>query len=299
MKKFLSIVLSVALVLSLFGMNVLAAENDLVNPVTEAGSYDVVGSHGGSGGNPTPSIDDGKSEIPGGAGANAQITVNFHDDNGNGGSGDGTTGNSSIQNRYAIDITFTDLVIDLTNIGRTDTNSDGSITSEEAPADIVYVWDVNKHVYIPHKRGADGKLQPDDSYIPAANKAAVIINNAFYVTNHSDLEIYYTPSLSSVNSLLSMSIRNTLTTEDQAGKTFRVDRATAGTYTNSTTFVEGAATDGMPHNIETIPANDSDWLTVLNNLQSDIENNAQVGLLIITFAETGAGAVDDIISATT
>lgn len=297
MKKILSIVLSVALVLSLFGVNVLAAENDLVNPVTEAGGYDVVGSHGGSSANPTPSIDNGVSTIPGGAGANAQITVNFNDDNENGGSGGGTTGNSSIQNRYAIDITFTDLVIDLTNIGRTDTNSDGSITSADAPADIVYVWDVNKHVYIPHKE-VGGELQPDDSYTPAENDAAVIINNAFYVTNHSDLEIYYTPALDGVNSLLKMSIRNGLTGGDQSGVTFCVDRATAGTYTNSSTIVEGSATNGMPHNIETIPANDSDWLTVLNNLQHDIENNAQVGLLTITFAETGAGAVGDIISAT-
>ena len=281
MKKFLSIFLAVAFVFSAMCMSVLAA--------SLTGKQHVVGSQGES-----DSIDNGVSSWTENDLKNnkADITVSFNDKE------ESTNGSTStIHNRYAIDITYGSLIIDLTNIKATAANS----TAEK----IEFVWDVNKHMYVPctTTNGTVTTTTPDEN-----EKYEIVIENAFSITNHSDLEIYYAPTVSvndTYKDIIGLSIRTDLTkAEDYNANTdttepslFRVDRAVAGTYVDGTNDTAGSATNGIAHDIVALPAatgatgTQADWLAVINSLSAtltddEIAGGAVIGTLTINVKAT-------------
>ena len=273
MKKFLSIFLAVAFVFSAMCMSVLADKTHPGADAIVAGEqYWVVGQQGKD-----DSLDNGVTDPSGNTSAN--ITVNFNDhQNGN------ADPESTIHNRYAIDITYGSLIIDLTNITAVDGNN--------ATDTIEFVWDVNKHMYVPYNSETGVATNPVETY-------EIVINEAFYLTNHSDLEIYYTPEVevaTNYNTILQLQIRSAIanvTDSDNPG-TFMIQRATAGDYS---TGANGLATNGIAHDIVALPAatgatgTQADWLAVINSLSAtltddEIAGGAVIGTLTINVKAT-------------
>ncbi len=237
MKKFLSIFLAVAFVFAAMCLSVSAAAEHVIGSQGET-------SPGGVGNGVTSWSESNVQN-------NEQdITINFESRN----------GQSIIENRYAIDITYSELIVDLSNI--------------EENNNITYQWDVNKHVYIPSAN--------EDT----VNNSTITIENAFYITNHSDLEIYYTPILTNnQSSLMTMTIKGV--TDSDSDKFFMVERAMAGTYRAENDVTEGSAQNGAAHKIEIVPYNSMGWLAVINQLgQNQVANGAVIGTLTISFKAT-------------
>ena len=140
MKKFLSIFLAVAFVFSAMCMSVLAASAGEEHPTDKnhdgsAADFWVVGKQ-------DPDSDDlnkGVTDFNENTSVKSDVKINFNTSANSTGTGTTGTGNA-IEERYAIDIVYSELIIDLTDI---DTNTDGNDGD-----DYKYVWDVNKHEYV-------------------------------------------------------------------------------------------------------------------------------------------------------
>ena len=256
MKKFLSCVLAMALVLSLMSTTVFAAEN-------------VVGTFGGG------VIDDGKTIDQFGEGkTSAEIKVNFNGnkDSDSDGDDDTTDPESTIENRYAVDITYVELVIDLTNI---DDKVVDTTTSQVVPnVAVKYVWNVNTHRYEKQyfEGNSDTPMDPTATKTFEPSNDPVVIKDSFQITNHSDLAIWYIPTLSPNAKAVQMTMY-LYDTEDTAtddnGVEQIVEKATAG--------VDGAvgtATNGVMHEIYTSPT--ANWVETINALSRATATNGDV-----------------------
>lgn len=237
MKKFLSCVLAIALVFSLMSMTVFAAT-----------TKNVVGTHGVNN-----ALKDGVTSPDGNT--NADVTVSFV---GNSTGEDGKT----IENRYAIDITYNDLIIDLSDI----TLSNSALAKK-------IVWDVNNHYYVP--ADADDKVVEDDT-----GNAPLTIE-AFQITNHSDLPINYTASYAAEANTSALSV-----VLSHAATQVPVASATAGTY-DATTPVAGTATTGTWETLTATPAGTgATWLDTVNALSAaGVATDAKIGTITVTIAK--------------
>jgi hypothetical protein len=288
MKKFLSCVLALALVFSLMSVTVFATDS---HPTTNhdgtAGSFAVVGTHGQNN-----NLNDGVGFNDASGSGTSDITVNFNGqvdgDGDNQGGGNGGT-NSTIINKYAIDITYKALVIDLTEIP-----NDKQITTTSGRTYTVtttYTWDVNKYVYVPVVTTEPAVEDEDEAEVEAATVLTdpITIADAYYITNHSDLPVYYKSALTNTyDTSMTMTLKNTDDDAETGAGFYMVDRATAGTYVSDTNITPGSARKGKTHYIEAAPV--TDWLTTINELASTVSNGDAVGSITINFAATTGGA---------
>lgn len=177
MKKIISVCLAVALAASMLCMNIFAAGTPVV------GSYkgDVAGA----------SVNDGVGTF---TDTNSSSDIKF-------------TFSTESENRYAVDIEFTD-------------------TSKSFGAN--FVWDVNNHKYVPN-----GTETADDE--------AITISPKLTITNHSDLSVYYKTAITAetVSGL-------TITPSGDTGSTevAKSDIGAAKVVTNTDASVEVKPTAG-------------------------------------------------------
>lgn len=236
MKKILSCVLAIALVFSLMSMTVFADT-----------TKNVVGTHGVNN-----TLADGKTS-PNGE-TNANVTVSFV---GNSAGEDGKT----IENRYAIDITYNDLIIDLSDI-----TLSGSAATK-------IVWDVNNHYYVP----ADA----DDNVVADDTGDAPLTIEAFQITNHSDLPINYTASYAAETNTSALSV-----VLSNASTQVSVASAKAGTY-DAVAPEAGTAATGVWETLTATPAGtDATWLDTVNALSAaGVATDAKIGTITVTIAK--------------
>ena len=281
MKKILSCVLAIALVFSLMSMTVFAVEADVVD-TTPSQDNNVIGTHGGPNG-----LANGVDSFPNTTGG-ADITVNFNDDDPNDTDGDGET-DSTITNKYAIDITYAELVIDLTDIP---SEQEVIVNGVPTPVTVNYVWSVDDHIYVAqYTDNADNVVTPDTT---VANTNPITIANAFMITNHSDLAIWYAPALNlDANKVQSMNMYFTNDTTEVTTGNFMIRKATAGTFNeDGSVKTPGAEADGKYHNIVARPT--TDWVITINNMTAAaVANGDVIASLVVTFSpSTLADATD-------
>lgn len=289
MKKILSCVLAIALVFSLMSMTVFASDTHPTpkHDGTAGGPFAVVGTHGQNG-----DLTDGVDFNNATGSGTSDITVNFNgqvdgDGDGQGGGNGGT--NSTIINKYAIDITYKALVIDLTEIP-----NDKQITTTSGHTYTVtttYTWDVNNYVYVPVVKTEPAVEAEDEAEVEAATVLTdpITITDAYYITNHSDLPVYYKSALTNTyDTSMTMTLKDTYGDTATGAGFYMVDRATAGTYVSESDINPGSARNGKTHYIEATPA--TDWLTTINELAATVSNGDAVGSITINFAATTGGA---------
>lgn len=279
MKKILSIFLAVAFVFSAMCMSVLAGDMDYPTEgkAPTAGSYDVIGNHGDFN-DPTSDnysqsseklyLDGDENLTDKGLTADVHLQFNKKEN-------DEYTEESIMQNRYAVDIEYWDLVIDLGEV----------ITSTTVGTTYSYIWNVNTYEY-DLVDSAGNVIEPSDD----THKDPYEIQ-AFQVTNHSDMPIYY----STTTSLTGAADENMDLSPVNANGT--VGAAVAAVYTYTTT--DGATTatkaeeTGKPTtgSVESIRATPkTDWLTAVNNLVGKVESGAVVGSMTVTITSTNPNA---------
>ena len=285
MKKFLSCVLAMALVFSLMSVTVFASDTHPTpkHDGTAGGPFAVVGTHGQNN-----DLSDGADFNNATGSGTSDITVNFNaqvdGDGDNQGGGNGGT-NSTIINKYAIDITYKALVIDLTEIPnkkQINTTSGHTYT-----VTTTYTWDVNNYVYVPNVKTEPAVEPGDEAEVEAATvlKDPITIADAYYITNHSDLPVYYKSALTNTYSTaMTMTLKDTASDKATGAGFYMVDRATAGTYVSESDITPGDARNGKTHYIEATPA--TDWLTTINELGGTVSNGDPVGSITINFSAT-------------
>ena len=268
MKKLISCLLAVLLVCSLMSMSVFAKTE---RPV--GGNEDKI-----TDGWDAPANNNGFTNNEGTG--NQDITVNFNGNNSTDVDGNGN-GNSTgtIINKYSIDITYANLVIDLTDIPNAAKNENNEVIGN---AEIVYVWDVNQHVYVKQYTDAEGNPITTPADV-AAHKDPVTIKNAFMITNHSDLAIGYTPKINKGENAKEMEI----TFSDAEGtanttKNYMINKAIAGSVTADGDVTPGSATNGKYHDILATPT--TDWVVTINALSNAfVTDGAVIASIAITF----------------
>lgn len=256
MRKFLSILLAAAMLVAVFGVNVLAAaETHPVSPDTHDGSdkeYWVVGWQSRDkvlGNNSDTDLDNGVETFPV-TPVTSNIKVNFNtNSNQNGGNS-----NYAIQERYAIDIDYANLTFDLANISRNVTDPiDVSVGIESYK----YVWNVNSHIY--ELWGLNGSKELVKPSVSDNFSDPIVIENAFKITNHSSLPIYYDAEigyLDTVNSYMTVLIH---CGNDAGNEEIDTRSITRCLVNGSAPFVN--------HNISAKPKTGT-WSDVINGLAS-------------------------------
>lgn len=267
MKKFLSIFLAVAFVFSAMCMSVLAT-----NPAhpsnssdVKQGTYSVVGN--AADGKTKGDYTDGLEQIDEKS-AKGDITVDFTKDSA--GTGDDT---EIFEHRYAVDIVYSDLIIDLEGL----TKGDNGTTYK-------FVWDVNQHSYVKVDATTNEVVENTNN---AMDKAEIKIEKAFQLINHSDQSIYYKAEVSVDNGHTSY-LNLGIDTSNNVSINGSVDMATIGSYnTNTSEWAKGEAKEGTAHTIIATP--DVSWIDAINQL-IDAKNEAtgtlKVGALTITISST-------------
>ncbi len=298
MKKVLSIALALALVLSVMSVSVFAADNGTHPTVKDgsvhngdAGSYWLVGQQGNS-----DSIDNGKTKddfTPGKA--DSYITINFNKkDEGNtdipgADDGDNIGGGDAIEDRYAIDIEYWDLVIDLTDIPNvvltTDKDGDGEVDVGDTVTIVTKVWNVNAHRY--DNKEEEKSVETDEEAenlnegLTDDTDAAPITIDAFQVTNHSSLSIWYhseLQTLAKADEALNLKL-------DQDKVLLEVTRATAPVDGAET----GTATHGSVHKLTAEPA--ATWVEAINALAgNNYVTGSIIGSITVKFAKESDSA---------
>ena len=279
MKKFLSIFLAVAFVFSAMCMSVLAGDMDYPTEgkAPTAGSYDVIGNHGDFNDSTSDNYSQSseKSYLDGDEnltdkGLIADVHLQFNKKE-----NDEYTEESIMQNRYAVDIEYWDLVIDLGEV----------ITSTTVGTTYSYIWNVNTYEYdLVDSAGTVIEPSEDTHKDPYEIKA-------FQVTNHSDMPIYYsTTTLLTGNAADNMNLSPV-----HANGTVDAAVAVEYEYTTANDTIEatqvedtGKATKGDIEYIQATPK--TDWLTAVNNLVGKVESGAVVGSMTVTITSTNPNA---------
>lgn len=317
MKKLISCLLAVLLVCSLMSMSVFAA--DTTSPIVGNKNNGLDGGVGeediSNPNNPSSypiNVNFGQTTNPDG-------TTTPKDPSDSSGSDD-----SIIVHRYAVDITYGDLTLDLTNLDlkSTTTTTDpesGEVTSGEVK--YCMVWDVNAHRYVlctddgdgtytevtemPKIEGdADGDGTVEDDETIDVIKTPYDLNGTIYITNHSDLSVYTKLTLKDNNhgSGISWKItdtqdsnkfingNNTITADIQGyTATQTITKATAET-TDPTTGakISGSATNGSEYKFTATPAANmsNGWLDVVGGLMNNTATT--IGTITVTIAKDAA-----------
>lgn len=279
MKKLISCLLAVALVFSLMGVSVFAGttahpnnQNPSSNEVTAGTQYWVVGAQDDN------SDDIGKGVTGfGETGVTADVNVNFkynattEDVNGN--PVEDTF--NVIESRYAIDIVYKDLTLDLGTLTTTETH-----TAQGTIREVTYkfVWDVNTHKYVmvnaeTNEVVYDGVTNVNQSI---DIDQEVVIKNAFYIINHSDKAIDYTADIAVVgySNVLYLGI-------DSAEDTDLDTQTIAKCFVDASGVSSGAQnTDATTaHNIVATPK--TDWITTVGALHAQGNDKTKVGTITI------------------
>ena len=247
MKKLISCVLAVALVFSLMGVSVFAGDKKL--PFQGEGIYDVIGTNGDQATDTQNSYKDGADTIDSSKTASGDVTVNFN-------TGSSSTDTNVIIDKYAIDIEYKDLIIDLTDIDTT-----------EDEKKYTFVWDVNVHKYV--------QIDENGTVVDSVKLDNDYVIDAYQVINHSSLPIYYkgvlTPDDAKPDSI-------TLTLSDSTSQ--KLDRVVPAEDGGNGTVVKSA-------NWHTITASSTDWLTTINQLAAvyGLDDNV-IGTITVTFSST-------------
>lgn len=286
MKKFLSIFLAVAFVFSAMCMSVLAADETTTSTkeahptdgvVVKDKQYWVVGEQGKN-----DSLDNGKENIPANAGGTANITVNFNKDNTSGNQG---TPVDIREHRYAVDIVYAELVINLGNVVTS--------TDDQTAVEYHYVWNVNTYQYDLVIKGDE-----EDTVITTENtnttgltvnlNAEYTISNAFQIINHSDLPIYYSAEVAASDA--------NATEKNYIEFTFKKDNSSEATLSGSVdaVIVGTAQNDKNSGTVALIakPSDNYDWLDVINALSENEVTSGEtaVGTITITITSTDPNA---------
>lgn len=275
MKKFLSIFLAVAFVFSAMCMSVLAGKTHPGAEAIESGEqYWVVGEQGKDG-NLNNGVEAGKFPE---TGVDADVSLNFThttktDENGN-------TINSKnvIEHRYAIDITYSDLVINLGDV-ITKVTEGGTTESYE----YFYRWNVNTYQYdLVDSQGNLIEIDPEENTELNLNQKHTF--NAFTITNHSDQKIYYKAQADLEKNQTAKA--NMVLIADTAADAY-VDKATVTSKAaDGATTTAGAPGTSAMQTLSVTPAAGLDWLTVVNNLMAaNITEETVVGTLTVTVSK--------------
>ena len=277
MKKFLSCVLALALVFSLMSVTVFAAADEFdphpntTKPKGEI-TYNVVGNEATGNTTDDGSYTDGDTSANGSA--SADVTINFEKTIGDGQGG--TTTVDIRENRYAVDITYQSLVIDL---GRVVEIKD----AQQQAVEYSYIWNVNTYSY---DLVANNNTVVTENGNVNVNGLTVdvdkdyVITDAFTISNHSDRQIYYVASIADDGANNDGLITFTLVrdAEDVATLTEKkVDAVNVGDNAPKTSAVT----------IKAAPAGDTNWLNVINSLtEKQIATGSSVGTITVTITPT-------------
>lgn len=246
MKKILSIILASAMLIALMGTTVLAGTATIPDDknVTKGTEYWVVGKQGETG-----TLADGVGDPNGSATAN--IKINFNKGDNTTGTGDGTGHGEAIEERYAIDIEFGALLIDLTNITMPD--SAGKAEKAEGVETYKFVWNVKTYTYEFVGIDSTGKVVNTTNPLEATIPSTALSTDAFKIINHSSMPIQYTATLyNNVSTQITMGFEADLSIPTP------VERTLVG------------ATEPKAGNMHTIQATPvTNWLDVINNLAAN------------------------------
>lgn len=272
MKKILSITLAVAFIFAAMSISVFADEKcvgitcDVCNKIgCDDHVEHVVGNNGDSTITHKQGYTDGVDGFTSETGSH-NITINFDKGNTNAGTSGGGDANSVIVHKYAVDIEYNDLMIDMTEILDVADGVKDEITNFK------YVWDVTNHEYVVVK---NANSTSDKNVAEIAGYKASHTMDAYKVINHSDLKIKFTDEAKTTSGKnyklnLSSSVGTTAQT---------VDKAYVGT---------GASVSEGPDGSEWVvitatPTDENDWLDVVNAWGANNEQGACViGTLTIT-----------------
>lgn len=258
MKKILSCVLAIALVFSLMSMTVFAGR--------------IVGNEGQGINNGVDTFDQ-KSD------SQQDVSVNFNVSAGN--TNEGTAGETTLIHRYAIDITYATLMFDLTQTKTT-------ITIDDDEELVYQVWDVNEYEYVECiKNDAGEYVTVEDAQAAATDPSTtdtettagtLTIENAFYVTNHSDLDVQYRAVLTNSQvANIEFDFNDGTNEFAQDGDTVTVNFTTIG----AVKYGDGAAKDSPKYALNANPV--SSWNETINALQPAAGTSTHiVGNIVIT-----------------
>lgn len=268
MKKILSIILASAMLIALMGTTVFAGEAELPGDwnVTAGTKYWVVGTQ-----DKTDTLADGVTTPDGNATAN--IKINFNKGDNTTGTGGGTGHGEAIEERYAIDIEFGALLIDLTTITMPDPA--GKAEAVDGVATYKFVWNVKTYTYEFVGVDSTGQVVDTTNPLEATAPSTALSTEAFKIINHSSMPIQYTAILNnSVSSQITMAFKADLS----------IPTLVERTLVGATDPAEGAM-----HTIQATPA--TNWLDVINSLATDGAyagnggfSEGEVGTIVVTIA---------------
>lgn len=299
MKKLISCLLAVLLVCSLMSMNVFAAE-DRTHPNKDAvvadQPYWVVGNQGANK-DTNDSINDGDAD-PNGS-ASADINVNFgqptdEDVDSDGTDPDNTIGKGeTIVNRYAVDIVYGELILDLTNLDFTPdyiVEDDEMVENPDKDKEYFLVWDVNKYEYVLCTQNDDDTYTPVDKVETDADESADLLKTPFTVTggvqiiNHSDLAVATQVSLPNTNQI-TWSVQGATETGNTVIE--EVAKATAKVGTTP-----GSPAEGTQYSFVATP--NTGWADVIAQFMNGASNSTVDGTTVtvggtitVTIAKSG------------
>ena len=287
MKKFLSCVLALALVFSLMSMTVFAGDElhpNLQDPSsnTVAGDtpYQVVGTQGDKAGTSTSHNDGVTSFVEKGVTGDLNVSFVYETEEDVEGGGTTTVERNILEHRYAIDIVYKDLLLDLGQLTTTTIVKEGDVTEEIT---VKFVWDVNKHAYVmvnteTNEIVNDGDTNTEDT-VTAADE--VVLADAFYIVNHSDKDIDYTAhiAVSDYEAVLNLGI-DTANARDLATTTIARCTVDASGVSSGAINNDGATA----HDIIATP--DVDWATTISSLAASAQAKVKVGTIEIKVVPT-------------
>ena len=283
MKKFLSCVLALALVFSLMSMTVFAGDAKLPDGtnVTAAGQYDVIGTHGDKADTSTSHDDGVTSFVEKGVTGDLNVSFVYETEEDVEGGGTTTVEHNILEHRYAIDIVYKDLILDLGQLTTTTIVKEGNVTEEIT---VKFVWDVNAHAYVmvntkTNEIVNDGDINTEDA---VTAKDEVVLEKAFYIVNHSDKDIDYTASItvSDYEDVLKLGI-DTANATNLATTT--IDRCTVDASGVSSGAINEDG-DVEAHDIIATPV--TDWATTISSLAASAQTKVKVGTIEIKVVPT-------------
>lgn len=276
MKKFLSCVLAMALVFSLMSVTVFAGTRHPDDPAAVVGgTYNVIGTQGDRAG-ASNSYEDGVTSFAE-KGVTGDLNVSFVYKTEEDVEGGGTTSveHNILEHRYAIDIVYKDLLLDLGQLTTTKIIKEGNVEKEIT---VKFVWDVNKHAYVMVNTETKEIVNDGDTTTNDAVTATdeVVLEDAFYIVNHSDKDINYTANIAvdTYENVLDLGI-DTANARDLARQTIARCTVDASGVSSGAINNDGATA----HDIIATP--DNDWAKTISSLAASAQTKVKVGTIEI------------------
>lgn len=281
MKKILSCVLAIALVFSLMSMTVFAGEDHPTDPSLVTGTqYNVIGTQGDRA-NASDSHDDGvTSFVEKGVTGDLNVSFVYETEEDVVGGGTTTVEHNILEHRYAIDIVYKDLLLDLGQLTTTTIIKEGDVEEEIT---VKFVWDVNKHAYVMVNTDTNEIVNDGDTTTNDVATAAdeVVLADAFYIVNHSDKDINYTANITvnTYEDVLNLGI-DTANARDLTTQTIARCTVDASGVSSGAINDDGATA----HDIIATP--DVDWATTISSLAASAATKVKVGTIEIRVVPT-------------